>query len=58
MRLSRPPVDARWLEAELVELERLVESGVAADVVAALDRIVGRPRRLAESPVSAGESLR
>jgi FlaA1/EpsC-like NDP-sugar epimerase len=55
MRLARPPVDPVWLEAELAELERLVEVGAAAEVVAALDRIVGQPRRLSPAPVTASE---
>ena len=45
MRLSRTPVDPTWLDAQLAELERLVERGVGGELVAALDRIVSEPRR-------------
>ncbi len=44
--LSRAPVDAAWLEAELRELERLVDEGDTLEVSAALSRMVGRPARV------------
>jgi FlaA1/EpsC-like NDP-sugar epimerase len=44
--LSRAPVDGAWLEAELRELERLVEAGETLEVVASLNRMVAEPRRL------------
>ncbi|MGL6280007.1 MAG: polysaccharide biosynthesis protein, partial [Gaiella sp.] len=56
MKLTRAPVDATWLEAELVELERLVEAGAAAEVVSALDRIVAEPRRVA-APTTTSEPV-
>ncbi len=45
MTLARAPVDATWLEAELRELERLVDEGDTLEVSAALSRMVGRPGR-------------
>ncbi len=45
MRLTRPPVDPVWLESELAMLERLVEVGDTALLVATLDRIIARSRR-------------
>jgi FlaA1/EpsC-like NDP-sugar epimerase len=46
MRLSRPPVDASWLDGQLAELERLVEEGDTLEVVAKLGTIVRTPRRV------------
>jgi FlaA1/EpsC-like NDP-sugar epimerase len=43
MRLSRPPVDAEWLSAQLIELERLADDGDTLEVVAKLGSIVRRP---------------
>ncbi len=45
LRLTRPPVDPSWLDSALGGLERLVEEGDVAELVAALDRIVREPRR-------------
>ncbi|HZT45612.1 MAG TPA: nucleoside-diphosphate sugar epimerase/dehydratase [Gaiellaceae bacterium] len=45
MRLSRSPVDADWLSAQLVELERLAGEGDTLEVVAKLGSIVREPRR-------------
>jgi FlaA1/EpsC-like NDP-sugar epimerase len=47
MRLSRPPVDPDWLEAQLAELERLADEGDTLEVVAKLGSIVREPQRLA-----------
>ena len=44
-RVTRPPVDADWLEAELTALERLVTEGETLELVGALARIVREPRR-------------
>ena len=44
-RIARPPVDPTWLEEELAMLERLVEDGETDELVRALARIVGEPRR-------------
>ena len=50
-RIARPPVEAAWLEEELAVLERLVEEGDPAEVVAALRRVVSEPRRAAVAAV-------
>ena len=47
LQLGRPPIDARWLESELVELERLVEAGETLELVGRLAALVREPRRLA-----------
>src|SRR5215211_2043695 len=46
MRVSGPTVDAAWLQEELAELERLVETGETLDVVARLVAMTRSPRRL------------
>jgi FlaA1/EpsC-like NDP-sugar epimerase len=43
--LSRTPVEAAWLDAELEELERLVDAGETLEAVGVLSRIVREPRR-------------
>ena len=43
--ITRPPVDSEWLEAELADLERLVEYGQTLELGAELRRLVGDPRR-------------
>ena len=43
--ITRPPVDSEWLEAELADLERLVEDGETLELVGELRRLVGEPRR-------------
>jgi len=45
MLLTRPAIDASWLDDELDELERLVEAGETLDLVGRLNAIVGEPRR-------------
>ena len=52
MLLSRAPVDAGWLEGELVELDRLVDEGDTLEVAAVLSRMVREPKRL-DSPAAA-----
>nr|MDQ3822758.1 polysaccharide biosynthesis protein [Actinomycetota bacterium] len=47
LRVSRPPVDATWLEEELAELERLVEAGETLEVVARVGSVLREPRRAA-----------
>ena len=44
--MSRVPVDSEWLEAELRELERLVDEGDTLEVSAALSRMMSRPTRV------------
>jgi len=57
-RLSRPPVDAEWLDVELLELERLAEDGDTLEVVAKLGSIVREPKRESvAAPAAATESL-
>jgi FlaA1/EpsC-like NDP-sugar epimerase len=46
LRASRPPIDAAWLDDELAELERLVESGDTLEVVAKLGQITREPKRV------------
>ena len=43
--LTRAPVESEWLEAELRELERLVDEGDTLEVSAALSRMVSTARR-------------
>ena len=56
MLLTRAPVDRDWLDAELGELERLVEAGDTLEVVGALSRIVREPRRAA-APAAPAETV-
>jgi FlaA1/EpsC-like NDP-sugar epimerase len=44
--LTRVPVEAMWLEAELRELERLVDEGDTLEISAALSRMVSQPTRI------------
>jgi FlaA1/EpsC-like NDP-sugar epimerase len=45
MLVTRPPIDRRWLEEELEELERLVDAGETLEVVGRLNGAVAAPRR-------------
>jgi FlaA1/EpsC-like NDP-sugar epimerase len=45
--LTRPPIDTQWLEAELEELEQLVDGGETLELVGRLNAIVAGPRRIA-----------
>jgi FlaA1/EpsC-like NDP-sugar epimerase len=45
----RPSIDAEWLEAELAELERLVEAGETLEVVSRLGAIVRSPQHEKQS---------
>ena len=49
---SAAPIDPRWLEAELDELERLVDEGDTLEVVGTLARLVREPRAAAAVPVA------
>jgi FlaA1/EpsC-like NDP-sugar epimerase len=53
LRLSRTPVEAEWLSAQLEELERLADEGDTLEVVAKLRSIVREPLR--ESPRAPAE---
>jgi len=55
MRLSRAPVDAEWLSAQLIELERLADDGDTLEVVAKLGSIVRRP--LLDVPTGSPEGV-
>jgi FlaA1/EpsC-like NDP-sugar epimerase len=46
-RATRPPLDPEWLEAELADLDRLVEEGDTNGVVGRLVTMVKNPRRAA-----------
>jgi FlaA1/EpsC-like NDP-sugar epimerase len=54
LRLSRPPVDAEWLDGELRELEQLADEGDTLEVVAKLGAIVRDPKR--DTPPAPGEA--
>jgi FlaA1/EpsC-like NDP-sugar epimerase len=43
--VTRPPIDASWLEDELDELSRLVDAGDTLELVGRLNALVGAPRR-------------
>jgi FlaA1/EpsC-like NDP-sugar epimerase len=45
--LTRPAIDASWLEDELAELERLVAGGETLELVARLGAMIKSPRRVA-----------
>jgi len=45
MLVTRPPIDASWLEDELDELGRLVEAGETLELIGRLNTIVAAPRR-------------
>jgi hypothetical protein len=47
MRLRHEPIDAEWLDDQLVELDRLAEADDRLEVVAKLGAIVREPRRAA-----------
>ena len=49
LQLTRPPIDAAWLEDGLRELEQLVDAGDTLEVVATLSRMVREPRREAST---------
>lgn len=48
--VTRPQIDAAWLEEGLAELERLVEAGETLELVAKLAAMVREPRRLRVGP--------
>jgi len=50
--VTRPPIDAAWLEEELDALERLVDAGETLELVGRLNALVGAPRR---NGVAAGD---
>ncbi len=50
LRVTRPPVEADWLDAELTRLEELVLAGETLELVGELTRIVGAYRRVLGAP--------
>jgi FlaA1/EpsC-like NDP-sugar epimerase len=49
-RATRPPIDAAWLDDELLFLERFVEEGDTLELVSRLSTMVREPRRVAIGP--------
>ncbi len=49
--VTRPPVDAEWLEEELAELERLVADGETLELVSRLAGMMKTPQRAATAAV-------
>jgi FlaA1/EpsC-like NDP-sugar epimerase len=56
LRLTRPQIDAAWLDEELAELERFVDDGETLELVSRLGAMVKEPRRVSET--AAQESAR
>ncbi len=56
-RARRAPVDAAWLDDELVELEHLVEEGDTLGLVARLAQTMGVARRAEAAPADAALSV-
>jgi FlaA1/EpsC-like NDP-sugar epimerase len=46
MLVTRPPIDAGWLEEELDALAQLVEEGETLELIGRLNAIVAAPRRV------------
>jgi hypothetical protein len=44
--VTRPAIDAAWLEEELAELERLVAAGETLELVSTLGAMMKAPRRV------------
>jgi len=57
MRLSRPPVDAAWLEEQIDDLAFLADQGDTLEVVAKLGSIVRAPKRLVAPEAADDERL-
>jgi FlaA1/EpsC-like NDP-sugar epimerase len=54
--LDVSPVDRVWLDAQLDELERLVEAGETLELVGALAAVVREPLRAVSAPADAAEA--
>ncbi len=50
MLVTRPPIDAAWLERELGELELLVAQGDTLGIVSKLSAVIASPRRDGDAP--------
>jgi hypothetical protein len=55
--VTRPPIDAHWLEDELDALERLVEAGETLELVGRLHALVGAPQRAAAARDGVGAAV-
>ncbi len=49
--MTRPPIDAAWLEDELGELERLVADSETLELVSKLAAMMKEPRRVGTAVV-------
>jgi FlaA1/EpsC-like NDP-sugar epimerase len=54
--VTRPAIDAGWLEDELAELERLVAEGETLELVSRLGAMITSPRRVAVGPRTEAET--
>ncbi len=54
--VTRPPIDAAWLESELEELEQLVDAGDTLELVGRLNAVMAAPRRIVPAPVPTEEA--
>jgi FlaA1/EpsC-like NDP-sugar epimerase len=54
--VTRPPIDAAWLESELEDLEQLVEAGDTLELVGRLNAIMAAPRRIIPAAAPAEEA--
>jgi hypothetical protein len=52
--VTRPPIDAGWLEDELDGLERLVDAGETLDLVGRLHALTSSPRPAVQARDGAG----
>ena len=52
--MTRPPIDAAWLEQELDDLAQLVDAGDTLELVGRLNALVGAPQRATVSGDGAG----
>jgi FlaA1/EpsC-like NDP-sugar epimerase len=62
LRVTRPQIDAGWLDEELAELERLVDAGETLELVSRLGAMVKAPRRessqaMPDAAPTGGESV-
>jgi len=55
--VTRPPIDAEWLEEELDALQGLVEDGETLELVGRLNTLVSAPRRANHSEDGAGAAV-
>ena len=53
--MTRPPIDAEWLEEELDALARLVAGGDTLELVGRLNALCAAPRRVGAAVLVAGD---